>query len=559
MVVVKRDNFSDKLHRLVERAVDRAPSGQADGDVWGQVDREPGADAELLREPLDFETNRRPGIEDTPDWREEREPAPRRPAADPAEHHGMLLPSDSPRPERYEQVRSPPPAEVIPPPVNAAPQLGEVINNLWRRKWLIAALVAPIALVTLFYVLQTPARYTTGTLLSLESRDGNIHGFESFFTEFSGGSEALQAEIATMRSQRMLDQVIERLGLQLIEKEQAPSTETGDALTDALAPATDWFTRIRSLIASDDEPLSPEELKRLEYLDLAEFIRAQPLYRGAPTNAAREHTFYERRPGTRGASRQHLCQCVHRGSDRPKVALDEQSKRRCFAVRWKQQRERVQASELAVDQKRKALGLVEGGEGILSEQQVSELSSELVLARSQRAEAQARLRQMEGLARGGGGDSAFAGFDTPLLDNLRQRKAELRLQKQDFARRFNPEHPDVEQVNEDLAALQAQIDAELNKILGRARNEYQVAASREASLKASMDSISQDISRSNTGEVELRAFEREAESDRNLLNELLSRLNQAASQDDVRRSNTRCTRGRRRPKSPMSRRFQTKR
>src|SRR5690606_41680996 len=83
-------------------------------------------------------------------------------------------------------------------------------------------------------------------------------------------------------------------------------------------------------------------------------------------------------------------------------------------------RERVQASERAVEEFRQSAGLVEGKGVTVAAQQMSELNTQLILARTQRAEAEARLRQVQALLEStGGSETAGEGVSWPPTRPLR--------------------------------------------------------------------------------------------------------------------------------------------
>lgn len=412
------------------------------------------------------------------------------------------------------------------------PSLKDLCESVWRKKWMILSFIVCTLALTVIFLLQAPVRYGATALIALESGRANIHAFEGVLGTPDADGATLATEVETLRSRSLTGKVIDKLGLELKgEQDERPDSfanRTIERIGSALAAAKGWL-----VLSEAAAPRSQEDLANAQRRALIDAVRDTVVVKHRSDTRLIEVSVINQNPDTAAAIANQLADTYI--ADQVSFKYSTATKAtRVLEQQVAEQREKVKASELAVDQYRKQAGLLDGERGGLSQQQVSELSSELVLARSARAEAEARWEQMKSYVdSSGANDSVFAGFDSPLLESLRQRKAELRLQKEDFERRYNAGHPDMDRLTTELADLQAQISSELRKISRRAENEFEVARSREQTLNESLQLISERVTQSNTDEVQLGALEREAESNRNLLNSLLERLNETASQDDI--------------------------
>ncbi|HEY2915552.1 MAG TPA: GumC family protein, partial [Candidatus Angelobacter sp.] len=70
-----------------------------------------------------------------------------------------------------------------------------------------------------------------------------------------------------------------------------------------------------------------------------------------------------------------------------------------------------------------------------------------------------------------------------LLNNLRQQEATLKSEYADASAKYGPAYPRLIQIKEKLNSVRSSLAGELGKIAGRAKSEFELAASREAAAR----------------------------------------------------------------------------
>ncbi|ODR94298.1 hypothetical protein AUC70_06285 [Methyloceanibacter stevinii] len=192
-------------------------------------------------------------------------------------------------------------------------------------------------------------------------------------------------------------------------------------------------------------------------------------------------------------------------------------------------------SEAAVETFKASEGLYAGSNNItLNAQQLSELNSQLILAEAQESEAQARaklIKQM--LATSGDIDATPEVLNSQLVINLIEQRVLVQRQLAELSATLLPSHPRIQQLRSELADVRAQIRSEAKKVVQSLENLAQIAAAREASLRASLDAAKSRTSGQSEAEVKLRALEREAKANRDLLESYLARYRDASARHDV--------------------------
>ena len=170
----------------------------------------------------------------------------------------------------------------------------------------------------------------------------------------------------------------------------------------------------------------------------------------------------------------------------------------------------------------------------LSTQQLGDLNAELARAKAARSEAEARAELIASLlAEGGSLEASQEVLDSQLIQRLRERQVALRAQIAELSTTLLPAHPRIRALEGQLANMNGQIRQEAEKVKAALNTAARVAAAREKSLVESLNAAKGDVTRSNAQEIELRALEREAAAQRDLLESFLARYREAVARTDA--------------------------
>jgi tyrosine-protein kinase Etk/Wzc len=194
----------------------------------------------------------------------------------------------------------------------------------------------------------------------------------------------------------------------------------------------------------------------------------------------------------------------------------------------------VRAAETAVAEFRSASDLQIGqNNSTLATQQLAELASELSRVRANRSSAEARARSVQAaLDRGASIDTLPDVVQSSLIARLREREIALKAEIADMSTTLLAGHPKIQGLRSQLQDLSRQIRDEARKVLIGLQNEAEIARSREAELIADLNRLKAASANASESEVELRALQREADSQRALLESYLTRYREAQSRDE---------------------------
>ncbi len=378
--------------------------------------------------------------------------------------------------------------------------IGEVLAVLRRRAGLIAAIVLPVMVATALILMWLTPRYSAELLIMIESAgDRRIVSLESVAAGLSGDEESVQSESFVLASPALARRVIDRLDLDQIA-EFMPA--------ESIDPATDMASVVDTFLSRLE--IAPQENSRV----IAVRFSAEDPQRAALIANSVGDEYLATRLETKFEATRRATAWLGQRIDELRVTVADK--------------------EAAVERARRDFGLLEGNGATLSSQELAELNTQMVMARSARAEAEVRLAQVQSQARRTGGlDTTTEVLQSPLIQSLRQQEAEVERRVAELSTELGDKHPRMIALRAEATDLQTRIQGEVNKIIAGLRNEVRVAQAREASLSGSLEELKGQVSLGNENEIELRALEREAEANRALLDTLLVRQKETMSQEDA--------------------------
>jgi exopolysaccharide transport family protein len=194
-------------------------------------------------------------------------------------------------------------------------------------------------------------------------------------------------------------------------------------------------------------------------------------------------------------------------------------------------REKVRAAESKVADYRSSLDLLPSGDsGSFATRQLTDISTELARVRGERATASARAENVRAaLASGRGADTLNEVVGSAMIQRLKESESQIQNQIADLSTSLLDGHPRLKGLKSQLQGIRAQIRSETQKILASLENEAKVGELRERQLTQQMNTLKASSAKAGEDEVGLRALEREAAAQRQLLETYLSRYREATS------------------------------
>jgi succinoglycan biosynthesis transport protein ExoP len=133
--------------------------------------------------------------------------------------------------------------------------------------------------------------------------------------------------------------------------------------------------------------------------------------------------------------------------------------------------------------------------------------------------------------------SSGIGSSLTLIQNLRMQEVTLQGQLQQMSAKFGPSYPKLGEVQGNLDAVQTAIRAEINRVAGRARNDYIVAQQTEQNTRRDFDADKSAAETLNNRTIEYQMARQEADQSRSLYEDLLTHLKESGLLAGLRSTN----------------------
>jgi succinoglycan biosynthesis transport protein ExoP len=178
-------------------------------------------------------------------------------------------------------------------------------------------------------------------------------------------------------------------------------------------------------------------------------------------------------------------------------------------------RSRMGRSEQDVQRMRTTLGHYKGMNATLLSEQLSQINRQLIDAEADLSVTRSKFEQIERLGRPGEDIGAANDVLTsPLIRNLRLQRQELITQRGEKLALLGRRHPDMINLNSQLAQVDRAISTEIGRISKNATDELKVRQARVAALEQAKRNLEQRMSAQNIGLVDAEQLQRDADTDR---------------------------------------------
>jgi polysaccharide biosynthesis transport protein len=421
------------------------------------------------------------------------------------------------------------------PPHESA--LGEYVRVLIKRKWLVLSCLGVIFSVVAIASLRMTPVYEAGGTIEINKPDAslNFQNSATFSLDYFDPTE-LETELKILQSDLLALQVIRELNL-----DRRPEFGGG-----APAPSLD---------------LAPDPMQS----DPARASAALGGFRGSlrvalvPNSRIIEVHYRSSDPQMAATIVNTLMQTYVENNFKARFESTMQ------ASDWLQKQlvdmqmkvETSQEKLVRYQKEHEILGIDEK-QNIITEK-LDELNKALTMAESERMDKEALYRMVEsgdadaiasassGTSDTGGGASS----GSALLETLRGRQADLKIQAADLNTQFGPSYPKLTQLNNQLKEIDSQIQSELKKIVGKVRGQYMTSLQRENMLRGALEKQKQEANKLNESAIEYNLLKRDSDTYRQLYEGLLQKLKEAGVSAGLKSNNFRVVDAARAPSGPI--------
>jgi uncharacterized protein involved in exopolysaccharide biosynthesis/MinD-like ATPase involved in chromosome partitioning or flagellar assembly len=197
--------------------------------------------------------------------------------------------------------------------------------------------------------------------------------------------------------------------------------------------------------------------------------------------------------------------------------------------------DKVVDGERAVEQFRAQAGLFSAPDrSPLLLKQMTDVSVELANAQTARAAIEARLGQLRGAVQPSArGSPTSEVVDSPFMRTLDGQQADTEQKLAEASATMGDKNPTTAGLRERLRNIQAAKRNEGLRFVASLEHDLKVARMKEQDLRDRVSHLQNDIADMNRAEIKLRALEREAQADRLILSNFISRFKETSQESDT--------------------------
>ena len=396
--------------------------------------------------------------------------------------------------------------------------IGELAGFLRRCRTLLLACLAATVLLALCYLATATPRFTAVATLMVDAKQADQIQQRPAVSDAQIENALIESEVEVLRSAGLARKAVAELGL---------------ANDPAFVGRPSAFSRLAFLLRRptpsqpDGAATSTAGQDRL----VQQFLGAV-----APHRVGLTYVIEIDATASTPALAARLANGLMHAYLADQIGLRDASARQ--AADWQEARlAELRDKALQADQQVQAFksrsGIVDTGRGLLSEQQLTELNSQLIAARGRTAEAAARLDRIRQMTRPGNkADIAVSDvLRSPVIDGLRERYLNDAQRVAEWSARYGSGNGAVVQLRKEMAQLQASIDSEGRRIEQTTESDLAVDRAGEAAIEGQLDRLVQQSASTDTARATLRSLQSSADTYRSLYSAFLQRALQTAQSE----------------------------
>src|SRR5713101_208713 len=197
-------------------------------------------------------------------------------------------------------------------------------------------------------------------------------------------------------------------------------------------------------------------------------------------------------------------------------------------------RTNVAQSEAKVEQYRSKTNLFIGNNNTsLSNQQLGDFNGQLASARAQKSDSEAKAKLIRDALKAGTPIEFSEIVNSELIRRLSEQRVTLRAQLAEQSSTLLGQHPRIKELRAQITDLEGQMRTEAERLARSLENDAKFANAKVDGLGAGLDLLKRQAASTNEQDVQLRALDRDAKSQRDLLESYLAKYREATARDSI--------------------------
>ncbi|MDC7787137.1 polysaccharide biosynthesis tyrosine autokinase [Rhodoplanes sp. TEM] len=400
------------------------------------------------------------------------------------------------------------------------PRRNGLLVRLWRRRWIAGSVFLAVMVVTVAALLVLPVSYlANGSVIVAEPEPG-VPNQSAAWAQKIGDPADLESQLLVVRSPRVM-----RLAMAMPGAHDAVLREcrwqAGRGLLGLLFPSREDAC----------DKLAPDSEELIEYV-MARY-KVGTVGRSRVINIAYQSPLPDVAQTLANA-------LVTAFLDDQKANLSS-SREAAAAYLWQELKQldaEVRENDAAIQEFRRAKGLMRGAAAPISSERLTSINQQLATAEAARAEAAARLREIKASQARGAADAPSVLSSRSVAD-LKQQLTTVTGQLANMAFTLGERHPSLRALQRERDILEQRLGQEVATVAASAQKSYDAADALVASLKQQAVAIKAEVAAATADEASIESMVRSADIKRQKYSELYRRASELETERRVMLGSTR--------------------
>lgn len=397
-----------------------------------------------------------------------------------------------------------------------SPQTLSTFVGLVRRQLRsMLTIVLGCLIVALLYLFTAAPHYSSTASIVIDTRKVQLFQSQSAFGDVAVDSATVETQVEILKSENISLTVIRDLHL-IDDPEFAGSS--GGLLGAVVGSISELFSG--SYVASEYELTrgalqrfaSNRTVKRvgLSYVMEISFTSQDPQKAARIANAIADAYIVDQ------------LEAKYQATRRASVWLQD---------RIRELRTQASTAQRTVVDFKTANNIVDTGKGLMNQQQLTEVNTQLISAHTATAEAKARLDRMNDMLKQQIPDASVAdALRNETIVKLRGQYVDMASKEAIWSAKYGSDHLAAVNLRKQMAEIKRNITEELKRIQGSYKSDYDIALTREEATKSSLNSLVSESQLTNQAQIQLRELESNAQSYQAMYDNFLQRYMESVQQ-----------------------------
>ncbi|MGY3363860.1 uncharacterized protein involved in exopolysaccharide biosynthesis [Bradyrhizobium sp. GM2.4] len=396
-----------------------------------------------------------------------------------------------------------------------AQTLTSYVDIVRRQFPTIVAIVSACVILGLLYLFTAAPQFTSTASMVIDTRKVQLFQQQSVLGDIAVDSATVETQVEILKSENISLAVIR--DLHLIDDPEFTGSGggvfsavlgfVGSLFSDGHPPSE--FEQTRKALERFEKNRTVKRLNQTYVMEIG-FTSRDPAKAAQTANAIADAYIVDQ------------LEAKYQATRRASVWLQD---------RIKELRTQASAAQKAVVDFKTANNIVDTGGRLMNEQQLAEVNSQLIMAHASTAEAKARLDRMNDIQKQDVPDANVAdALKNDTIVKLRGQYVDMASKESIWSMKYGSDHLAAVNLRRQMAEIKKNIQDELKRIQESYKSDYDIAVTREESIKSSLANVVSESQLTNQAQVQLRELDSNAQSYQAMYDNFLQRYMESVQQ-----------------------------